>query len=112
LRIDGTKRVFYDQVMESRVTRKLGVKRSHGDAPFTTDDRMHRAVFERYFSEHDHVFAEGFYDRGTNEHGMHGAAFYLLDDKVGLKGLDLAPEGVAPHSNVDTSKGELIRPSI
>ena len=86
--------------MEPGVVAELGMEGRHQDGALAAEDR---AAVDR--GQHLDVVADRLDDRRPDEHGVHGrrrpTAGHL---QVGLEGVDLAPEGIAPHGDVDAPK--------
>ena len=93
--------------MEAVVVRHLRVE--GGAEQVSLLDGDDPAVRDR--GEHRHALPDRF-DRGRpDEHRVHRGLTELGDVEVGLEGVELVAEGVAPHGDVEAAEGLLPRRS-
>ena len=97
--------------MQTSVPGKLGVERRHQHRPLPAQHRPLGAIGSRHSGQDLHSGSYPFDHGRPDEHGVErvAQAFHV---QIGLEGVDLAPEGVAAHIDVDDPEGVLVGPAV
>jgi len=87
--------------MQPQVARELGVEGGHQNVALAAEDGM---VVDA--GQHLDVIADALDVRGPDEHRRDDTDAVHLE--LGLEGVDLTSEGVAPHGDVDEPEAALV----
>src|SRR5439155_1599846 len=98
---------LHEELMEPQVTGELRVKRCHHDR---ARPAQHRVAVD--LRQHLDVVADPLDVRRTDEDRGVGATGHPRDVEVDLERVDLAPEGVAAHGQLDGAEAALVGPPV